>query len=259
MINIKEKLDDYLEFDSSKLFIDESVRIFGGAIRDIIAEQEINDIDILLGVNPKRVIGAGEHNIQFNRYSEIEKVLLEEGYIHHSSLGGREITSMYNMLLVIHEPKTWIKGKKIIQLIRPNFFRDRIKNDARWFDFTHLLSTDHKLHTEVHNPPRKLSSVEVIHFMNNFAAQVDLSCCGVSYDGKSLYENIQYAVLHCQNKYFMLNTDGLMFNEARIIYRESKLWKRGWKKINSTDTQLIRDFKISSLFSDTQLEFIKQW
>lgn len=250
MINIKEKLDDYLEFDSSKLFIDESVRIFGGAIRDIIAEQEINDIDILLGLNPKRVIGTGEHNIQFNRYSEIEKVLLEEGYIHHSSLGGREITSMYNMLLVIHEPKTWIKGKKIIQLIRPNFFRDRIKN-ARWFD--------HKLYTEVYNRFRKISPVEVIHFMNNFVAQVDLSCCGVSYDGKGLYENIQYAVLHCQNKYFMLNTDGLMFNEARIIYRESKLWKRGWKKINSTDTQLIRDFKISSLFSDAQLEFSKQW
>ena len=53
---IKEKLDEYLEFDSNLLFnrtpIEEHsikfkrlVRVFGGAIRDIIAGQKINDVD----------------------------------------------------------------------------------------------------------------------------------------------------------------------------------------------------------------------
>ena len=56
---IKEKLDEYLEFDSNLLFnrtpiqseyeysikVKRLVRIFGGAIRDIIAGQTINDID----------------------------------------------------------------------------------------------------------------------------------------------------------------------------------------------------------------------
>ena len=51
MINIiKQELDDYLEFDSNDLFKHtDLIRVFGGAIRDIIAEQPIHDVDILVG------------------------------------------------------------------------------------------------------------------------------------------------------------------------------------------------------------------
>lgn len=251
MINIKEKIDDYLEFDSSKLFIDESVRIFGGAIRDTIAEQQINDIDILLGINPKSVIDAdkGRH-IRYNRLLEIEEVLRSEGYIHHSSLSGRDLTSMYMLLSVIHEPRTWTKGKKIVQLIRPSLRAERPYL---------VLEEGRCLQSRAYSMPDSTHSNEVFGFMNNFIAQVDLSCCGVSYDGTKIYENIQHAVLDCQLKNFMQNTHGLMFNQTKIIYRESKLWQRGWKKIDSRNMQLIRDFKISNLFSDTELEFTKQW
>ena len=43
-IMIKEKLDEYLEFDSNELFNFKNslVRVFGGAIRDIIANMPIN-------------------------------------------------------------------------------------------------------------------------------------------------------------------------------------------------------------------------
>lgn len=43
---VKEKINQYLELDSQELFIDPLVRIFGGAVRDSIAEDEIRDVDI---------------------------------------------------------------------------------------------------------------------------------------------------------------------------------------------------------------------
>ena len=44
---IRKSLNDYLEFDSDELFKSKFniVRIFGGAIRDIIADQNINDVE----------------------------------------------------------------------------------------------------------------------------------------------------------------------------------------------------------------------
>ena len=44
---IRQSLNEYLEFDSNQLFVSKInlVRIFGGSIRDIIANQPINDID----------------------------------------------------------------------------------------------------------------------------------------------------------------------------------------------------------------------
>ena len=65
---IKEKLDEYLEFDSNLLFnrtpilckyggkVKRLVRVFGGAIRDIIAGQPINDVDILVGAQSSRLV-----------------------------------------------------------------------------------------------------------------------------------------------------------------------------------------------------------
>ena len=51
-MNIKKRLDEYLEFDSDSLFYPTQsglilARIFGGAVRDSIAGQKINDIDLL--------------------------------------------------------------------------------------------------------------------------------------------------------------------------------------------------------------------
>lgn len=105
MNKIKEKLDEYLEFDSSKLFIDKLVRVFGGAVRDAIADMPINDVDILVGSMSCKII---------------EPILESQGYIKSDYLCGRDLQSMYTNINVINEPRTWIKGNKIIQLIRPS-------------------------------------------------------------------------------------------------------------------------------------------
>jgi hypothetical protein len=102
--NIKEKLDEYLEFDSGYLFRDEYTKIFGGSIRDIIANQKINDIDLL----------CDTHSMWY-----IEELLQKNGYTFLEKFNNKEIQIIYKSIRVISEPHTWIKNDKIVQLIRP--------------------------------------------------------------------------------------------------------------------------------------------
>ena len=102
---IKSRLDDYLEFDSNILFQkDWCVRIFGGAIRDSIADMEIHDVDILMG----------------SKYFMHMKELLEKfGYEYIEEINPKDWQSVYTDLGVISEPHTQMKNNKIIQIIRP--------------------------------------------------------------------------------------------------------------------------------------------
>ncbi|NBP58141.1 hypothetical protein EBU71_16715, partial [bacterium] len=143
MEKIKSRLDDYLEFDSDKLFQNKFnlIRVFGGAIRDIIADQPINDIDLL----------CGSRAVKF-----VEFVLEKNGYIYFDYLNGKNLQEMYKDIHIISEPHTWIKGKKIVQVIRPT----NLKNELTYEES-----------------------------FNDLIANVDLSCCGVSWDGKTLHED----------------------------------------------------------------------
>lgn len=191
---IKKSLDDYLEFDSDLLFnrtpIDEYsiklkrlVRIFGGAIRDIIAEQQINDVDILVGAQSSRLV---------------ELTLKEQGYTYMESLTPKDLSSIYSDIKVINEPRTWVKGNKIVQLIRPVVYTN---------DF-----------------------IEYERGFRDLISNVDFSCCGVSWDGE-LYEDYPNAILHCQSKVFSINIWAKMYHDARALKRRLKLQERGWEVV----------------------------
>ncbi len=193
---IKNKIDEYLEFDSDILFNNKYnlVRIFGGAIRDSIANQPINDIDILVGSKALK---------------EIEFFLENKGYHYMEMLNGKDLQEMYSEIHIINEPHTWVKGKKIVQLIRPanavtkNGF---MTFNDKWYHqgFTELISN------------------------------VDFSCCGVSYDGDEVYEDYPNAILHCQSKVFSVNNQAKMYSQKRATHRKVKLQTRGWKEIENT-------------------------
>ena len=145
---IKEKLDEYLEFDSNLLFnrtpidgysikLKRLVRVFGGAIRDIISGQKINDVDILVASQSLELV---------------EFTLKESGYTYIESLVPKDLASLYSDIHVISEPRTWIKGTKIVQLIKP-----RIKS----------------------NQPKEYEQMFIDLIQN-----VDISSCGVSWDGE---------------------------------------------------------------------------
>lgn len=102
---IKEKLKQYIGFDIELIINETNVAsVFGGAIRDIIANKEIHDVDILcLPHSAKR----------------IESVLNNQGYIFSNDLIMKNVYSMYKDIHCISEPHTWIKNDKIIQIIKP--------------------------------------------------------------------------------------------------------------------------------------------
>lgn len=227
---IKETLGEYLEFDSSVLFSGKvlfpgtsmmgyprqkpMVRIFGGAIRDIVAGQPIRDVDILVGaIAAKTVAGI----LEKNGYSLIE------------GQWGKEIGAMYSDIHVISEPWTFMKGKKIVQLIRP------------------AISIKDKMLKDKSMPSDRIYEKEFVNLIQN----VDISCCGLSWDGKTLYENYPNAISHCINLSFEENRGAKMYSRKRAEERKHKLITRGWQLIESSDA-IARDQRIDALLSDSQ-------
>lgn len=225
---IKTKIDEYLGFDSDKLFENNNIfdhkgkfkklaRIFGGALRDIIADDKINDIDILVGARTMDVC----HDIITN-----------QGYYYKDNLITKGVNSIYIELNIVCEPRTYIKDDKIIQLIKP--------------------AADNKLLYS--NPlPGGITEKEYKEVFVKLIKNVDLSCCGISYDG-NVYENCPYAIQHCKNKIFTINSLALMNNPRRINSRIRKLEERGWK---SSNLGILREAKIDEIFSDD--EFILEY
>jgi hypothetical protein len=203
---IRKSLNEYLEFDSDELFKSKFnlVRIFGGAIRDILAEQPINDVDILCGSKALRYI---------------ESVLEQNGYQYMEMLNGKDLQEMYSEIHIINEPHTWIKGKKIVQLIRPAFGFEGKDEQVYRQGFKDLISN------------------------------VDFSCCGVSYDGETLHEDYTNAIVHCQSKVFFVNTDAKMYSRKRALHRKVKLEDRGWKEIENIKN-INRELKIANVLDE---------
>jgi hypothetical protein len=200
---IKKRIDDYIEFDSQELFGSKFnlVRIFGGAVRDIISDQPIHDVDIL----------CGSKAIKY-----IEMILQNHGYRYMEMLNGKDLQEMYSEIHIINEPHTWIKNGKVIQLIRPAFWVEGNDEGVYRQGFKDLISN------------------------------VDLSCCGVSYDGDKLYEDYPNAILHCQSKVYSVNKSAKMYSYKRIHHRTAKLQDRGWREIENTIPNN-RDLKIDRL------------
>ena len=199
---IKAELDEYLGFNSSTLFQNSKnlARVFGGAIRDIITGDKIHDIDILLGSKT---------------LNHVEGVLQQNGYRFFEQLNGKDLQEMYSEIHIITEPKTWIKGDKIVQLIRPSI-NSKGSEEAYITGFRDLISN------------------------------VDLSCCGVSWDGQEFHEDFPNAFLHCQCKVFSENKQAKMYSKKRIHQRIWKLSERGWKEIQNSDA-INRDLKLKLL------------
>jgi hypothetical protein len=217
---INDRLNEYLEFDNSILFFDELIRIFGGAIRDSIADEKINDVDILCGAKS---------------ITRLESILEQNGYHRFEKLTSVDITNLYSTIHVISEPHTWIKGTKVVQLIRPRLQSMKV------------------------NP---LVPAEQQNYTDNFKSlieNVDLSCCGVSWSNGVLYENCESAILHCLNKQYTENTGAKMYSYERATHRRAKLESRGWEQVSINRVQR-RDLKIDFILENKEeFEFTKEW
>jgi hypothetical protein len=125
------------------------------------------------------------------------------------NLSNRNVQSMYSETHCVFEPWTFINNHlKIVQIIRPT---------------TYFV-------TEI----RGSNTEETLK--NNFFAlmkEVDMSCCGVSYNGVEIKENYPNAIFHCLHKYYRVNEKAKMYNDNRIVTRTRKLDDRGWKNVEN--------------------------
>lgn len=202
---INNSLTEYLGFNSNELFKDSNLtRVFGGAIRDIINSDAINDIDILCGSKSCKYV---------------ENILSYYGYHYMESMTPKDLSSIYTDINVINEPHSWIKGSKVVQIIRPR--------------------TDFNITFDVYKKTFK----ELI-------SNVDISSCGVSYDGANLYENYPDAITHILNKVYVVNKEAKMYSERRIVHRKQKFSERGWTEIDKNKKEDMRDIKINSLLNE---------
>ena len=203
---VKKHIDDYLEFDSDELFKHGDAKIFGGAVRDSIAEFDINDVDVICGAETCR---------------KLHIFLDSKGYIYQQELAPKDLGTLYRDIRIICEPHTFTKGDKIIQLIRPA------------------------------GKPN-LTEEEYMEYLNGLISHVDISCCGVSYDGEKVTENYPSAILHCSCLIFKINDTGMMYNIHRTKMRSYKFMDRGWKefKTEAEGKLLIRNIQIDTLVKD---------
>lgn len=207
---IKNCIDNYLEFDSNKLFKKtDYLVIFGGSLRDIIAgdDNKIKDIDIMCL--------SKSRNIAIN-------VLLSEGYIRHD-LFSPDTFLLYTKIKCIFEPKTFVKGNKVVQLITPVNINANYRQD------------DTKIFNEM-----KSNFFEILK-------NVDLTTSGLVFDGEELFESVRNSYYHCKNKYFHEIIGTKMYNEDRIVFRKNNLYNKGFKIVKHDDIKFIRLQKVLSL------------
>lgn len=188
---IKEKLTEYLGFDSNLLFkYTDYLVVFGGAIRDIISDksiENITDIDILcLSQSRNRIM----------------KTVIEHGY-KNVDLQRPELHNMYKDMKFIFEPKTFMKDGKTIQFITPC--------------------------TSTHYKPKVVGRVddtleynmkETFYYL---LSNVDLITSGVFYDGYDLYESVKGSIYFIESKKIVSLRDNLMYNSKRVQRRIRKL------------------------------------
>lgn len=211
---IKEELDKYLEFDSSLLFKDtDYLVIFGGSLRDIISKNTINDIDIMC--LPKSMEAAID-------------VLTKNNYF-FVDLFSKDILNMYNEIHIIFEPKTFVNsnGKKI-QFIRPS-----IVNLARNFSVGEF---DYMLYSFI-----------------NLLKNIDLSCCGLFWDGDELFESYVGSVKQCEERKFIELPRNSMYNRRRIDERKHKMiYEKYFDEIVERDMSIQRGrlLKLNEIFTE---------
>jgi len=237
-VNVLDHINKFIPFDISKIFKFGDPVIFGGAVRDSIANMPIHDIDIIS-------TGDTTHNLHdFLSCHNYQVVLCRNECWDVKMNDDNDLRSYHNRLidnrckickdvyeiewfdvvtylpkcskydLISEERKNFVP----IQLIKPklgHFFCDA-DGKSKGFRFV----TNQK---EINRSD--ISDVKKF-ILNN----VDLSCCGVFYDG-NLNESIIGAIEDCEKKRFVIRQSAEFYNLTRTSSRIQKLYDRGWHNV----------------------------
>jgi len=124
--NIKDNISSYLEFNVDDLLnAGDFVYIFGGAVRDSLANQEIHDVDVMVLPNSMKAC---------------INVLTQRGFIRDPDMIKLDLNSMYKKINAINQPLTFIKISNF-RIIKVQFIRPRIDKDTKPYNrFFELLN-----------------------------------------------------------------------------------------------------------------------
>ena len=209
---IKYKLTEYLGFNYNEIINDDIdyAYIYGGAIRDIIANKEINDIDILCLPKSK---------------SKIIKIIEQHGYKYLDVIK-KDINILYSKINIIIEPVNYIKiinnKIKVIQLIVPVYNKMMGHNN---------------------------NEQDIINNFHYILGQVDMSNCAVHFSNSfGLRESYLGAINHCKHHVFEILDTKMKTNRFELRYK--KFINRGWTELTDNNNKnLIRSNKLDNIIN----------
>ena len=203
---VEKRISDYMEFDIKDLFeVSDYITIYGGAVRDSLADLEIHDVDILCMPDSARKLRIF---LNTKGYTTLE--LYDVDSLH-----------MYKGISLISEPWTLMnKNRKIIQIIRPTFGGPNMTTTTSEMEY-------------------QLSYYNLIKNVDLSCCGVFLENFG---DTIKLREACETAIVQCLSKTYIVNDWAKLYNRNRTDFREYKLDSRGWKNFRSDkNTQLKRE------------------
>jgi hypothetical protein len=193
---IKSELTNYLEFDVSKIFeVSDNTYIFGGSVRDIIAELSIHDVDIL-------------YLIQYKQ--RLQKLVIDSGYTLYKNMSEQYEMDNNSIKYDTMDVETYKnKNGKQIQLI----------------------SSPYLLNVDTYPPLVPQNLIKNIQYV---LTQVDLSSSGVYFYNNELGISINNAYDDCVRRQFYLLPNNQMYHKGNINSRVEKMESRGWTCLNKS-------------------------
>lgn len=218
---VTNSISDYIGFDVNEIFnCSDYITIYGGAVRDSLAELEIHDIDILC---------------MFNSARKLYDFLLTKGYS-KLDLYDWDALNMYKEITIIAEPWTLQnKNGKIIQIIRPNVERF---NPSDYLEQAYIKSYKNILK----NVDISCCGVFLEKDKNTNNLKIGESCPN--------------AIVQCLTKSFIINKEASQYNKNRIHSRQDKLISRGWMNLNDENVLFFdeNDYKIRKIRKERHIK-----
>lgn len=203
---IHDKLTQYLTFNVNQIFnVSEYAYIFGGSVRDIIAKQNINDIDILYF-----------NNSNINNLAKLHNLLIANDY---KILSSNENNSQYNGYYSQYNISD--NTNNTVDISVRTYFKSYRK--------VQLIETPYLLDESIYNKESQENQIKNIEYV---LTQVDLSSSGVYFYNNEFAESISGAYTDCTKKQFRLMPQNAMYHPNTIQYRITKMEQRGWVCLN---------------------------
>lgn len=209
---VVKRISDYAEFDISEMFKKaDYVTIFGGAVRDSLANLEIHDIDILCMPESASIL---------------RKFLKEKYNYTPLDLYDQDTLNMYKGVSLIAEPWTLMNNnRKIIQIIRPSYSDKGYRQTSYVNAYLNIIKNV------------DISCCGV--FLEGINSQIKLK------------EACKDAIVSCLTRSFEVNDWSELYKYDRTLFREHKLTQRGWHNCDEyiPDKQLLKIERKKKIFN----------